>query len=181
MKQKNKNMTAMALIITMLAAVTVIGGMHLLPQVGVPDADTADTIQYHANVCAYLNDNLIECKHNTLTTTGKNYIKTSLGMGTVNNISTLVLGNTTAPAVGDTVLAGNYSVGGLDPAQGAYNSNGNGNWSIAHTWTATGNGYAVNTTGLYKTSGDMFAGTSFTVTTLNVDDQLKINYTIWVS
>ena len=133
--------------------------------------------------CIYLNDVLIECKENTVMTNGLNYVKTSLGVGTVNNIKDLALGNTTVPVVGDTALPGIWTTHGLAKAVGTYNSNGDGNWSIAYTWTATAGPATVNTTGLYKTAdaAGLFAGTSFTTTTLQVDDQLKCNYTLWVS
>jgi len=133
--------------------------------------------------CIYLNDVLIECKENTVMTNGLNYVKTSLGVGTVNNIKDLALGNTTAPVVGDTALPGIYTTNGLGKAVGTYNTNGDGNWSIAYTWTSLGDGIIVNTTGLYKTAdaAGLFAGTSYKATTLQTDDQLKVNYTLSVS
>lgn len=148
--------------------------------------DILGHVEYHSSVCASVfpkdgGEIFLGCKENTLTNTGKNYIKTSMGLGTVNNVTQLVLGNTTAPAAASTVLASNYTGCGLAPANGAYNTNGDGNWSIAYTWTSLCDANVVNTTALYKTSAEIFAGTSFSATTLYTDDQLKVNYTVWVS
>ena len=146
----------------------------------VGDNVVGDGLDYGSNVCVYKNDELIGCQENIVTTAGLNYARGALS-GTATNISELALGNTTAPAVGETALAGVYTTHGLAKVAGAYNANGNGNWSIAYTWTATAGPTDVNTTALYKTGGDMFAGTTFAKTTLQVDDQLKCNYTLWVS
>ena len=140
-----------------------------------------DSIKYGSDVCVYKNNELIGCQHNVVTTAGLNYVKNSLGEGGANEVSNIALGNTTAPAVGETALAGLYASCGLTQAAGTYNSNGDGNWSQAHTFTSTCDGIVVNTTALYKSGANMFAGTTFTATTLQTDDSLKINYTTWCS
>ena len=139
-----------------------------------------DGLNYGSNVCVYKNDELVGCQENVVTTAGLNIVEAALGEGTVNEIDELALGNTTAPAVGETALAGLWATCGLSKAVGAYNTNGDGNWSQAYTWTSTCDNVVVNTTALYGTV-NMFAGTTFTATTLQTDDSLKVNYTLWVS
>ena len=145
------------------------------------DNGVGDGINYGSNVCVYKNDELIGCQHNTVTTQGLNMVKSALGQGTIQLIANLTVGNTTAPAAGDTALPGAYVNHGLEGTTGTYNSNGNGNWSIAHTWTCSAGPTVVNTTGLCNATNGLFAGTSFTATTLQTDDQIKVNYTIFVT
>ena len=152
-------------------------------------SEASDSLEYGSLVCPSVmragSDEWIDydCVENTVTTNGKNYVKTSMGEGTVNKIDVLALGNTTAPAAGETAIPGLWASCGLTKATAAYNTNGDGNWSQAYTWTSSCDGAVVNTTALYKdaTVEGMFAGTTFTATTLQDQDQLKVNYTLWVS
>ena len=140
-------------------------------------------IEYGSNIVVTLNDEIVDITETTVTTNGLNYVKLSLGTGVAQDINTLALGNTTAPTAGQTALPGLWASCGLTKAEGAYNTNGDGNWSQAYTWTSTCDNVVVNTTALYKASTvqGMFAGTTFTATTLQVDDSLKVNYTTWCS
>ena len=164
----------------LVMAVIVFGIGGIINTLPVPEG-VGQGIKYNSNVCVYKNEELIGCQHNVITNGGLDMVKTSLGEGTSNVITDLALGNEQAPAAGDSALPGLYEDSGLTKASGAYNSNGVGNWSVAHTWTSTGDNKVVNTTGLYKDGGNLFAGTSFASTTLQTDDQIKVNYTIWVT
>ena len=153
-------------------------------------SSVSDGVQYNSNVCPSLkragSDEwiLMDCTENTVTNGGKDMVENCLGEGGTNAITNLTLGNQEAPAAAATALAGVYSTNGLAGATGAYNTNAasNGNWSIAYTWTCTAAEQTVNTTGLYKSGGGaLFAGTSFTATTLQADDQIKVNYTIYLT
>jgi len=148
----------------------------------VKDSTAGDNLKYGSDVCIYKNDELIECKHNTVTTAGLNMVASALAYGEAMVITNLTLGNGTTPIAAHTALDSLWITGGLEGATGTVNSNGNGNWSVAHTWTSTGDTQLVNITGLYNaTNNILFAGTSFTATTLQTDDQLKVNYTLYVT
>lgn len=162
------------------------------PSTSVNPNTVDDGIHYKGTVChsvtrangEYLD---LGCNHNLLTNAGKDAIKNALngGTGTFNYIA---LCNATAgcaaPAVGDTTLANEYAAGGLSRAAGTYGSlAGNGNWSMAKTFTATADALTTNKTGLFNASstGTMLAENTFTLVTLYTNDQLTINWTISVS
>jgi len=140
-----------------------------------------EEVRYYSNVCAYKNNVLIDCNSNVVTNTGKDFIKTSIGQEASNNVSELAIGNGTTPVVASTSLDGEKTANGLERVNGTYYNNGVGNWSIVYTWTSTADAQVLNTTGLYAIGGNLFAGTTFTETTLQTDDQITINYTISVS
>ena len=138
---------------------------------------------YHSRVCVSVNGNLIGCNHNTVVNTGLNMIKTSLKDGTTNQLNKLALGNGTAPTTSDTALPTLITTNGLAMATiDGSEDNGVGNWSVWKTWTATGT-QEVKTAGLYKSDGStFFGGSAFTTaTTLQANDQITVNYTIWVT
>ena len=136
---------------------------------------------YHSKVCVSVNGKLIGCHHNIVVNTGLNMIKTSLKDGTVNQLNQLALGDGAAPTATDTALPGIISangcgIGTIDSSK----DNGVGNFSVWKTWTATGT-QTINSTGLYKSDGTtFFGGSTFTETTLQANDQITTNYTIWV-
>lgn len=154
-----------------------------------PIEDNPLSIKYNSNVCVYKNNELLgECYSNLVTTAGLNAIKDGLGQGSLPAAYDYVaLCNATAgctdPAAGDTALDNEYAAGGLSRAQGTYSSNGNGNWTISKTFTATADSLVTNMTGLFNasSSGTMLAENNFTSVTLQTNDQLTINWTIWVS
>lgn len=165
-------------------------GSTILYGLGQPtNNEFGQPLEYHTNVCVYKNGELIDCNHNTITNVGKDFIKTSLTntTGVTNNtINILALGNSSPTVAATTTLNSQYNTCGLANGTGTYNSNSasNGNWSMTRTWTSSCDGSLVNTTGLYRAPGvpgELFAGASFTSTTLQNNDQLTINYTIWVS
>ena len=123
-------------------------------------------------------------KENTVVEDGFDMVMTSLGVGTENNVDWLALGNGLGPSGSDSALAGIYADSGLAIGVGAYNVNpaSHGNWSISKTFTCTAADKTVNSTALYEEDGTtLFAGTTFTPTTLQDGDSLKVNYTLWVS
>lgn len=154
--------------------------------------DDATTIHYKANVCvthADPNGNVLssECDHNVLYTTGKNLIRTYLGDtgGGTDEVDQISLCNATAgcgtPVAGKTEDFTAYAGCGLEEATGTYGALGDGNWSIYTTFTATCDDLLVNATRLGNTNNDDFAGNSFSLVTLQTNDQLTINWTISVS
>lgn len=123
------------------------------------------------------------CAENTYTNAGKNATRDLLGGGSgTAAFDYIALGNTTSPTATDTTLGGEYAAGGLTRAQGTYYSlTQAGNWTISKTFTATADNLLVNTTALFNasSSGVMLAGFSFTDATLQTNDQITINATIW--
>lgn len=147
-------------------------------------------INYQSSVCVYKNNEAPECSHNLLYNEGKDLIKNMLGAGTnlaaFQNIS---LCNATAGCAvpvaagneGFTALAADAP--GLEEIKGDYNSIGTGNWSINHTWTASGaTTYYINSTRLKNQTGGLLAGNNFPVKTLSGadGDKLTVVWQVWV-
>jgi len=164
--------------------------LMLLPAIYGPAPATTSTapIDYHAVVCKKVirADGTVEdlgCDHNVITNVGLDHIKYLLGTGiTSEACKYIALGNGTAPTSTSTSLDAEITVCGLTRTAGSYTSNGVGNWTISNTWTSTCDGIAVNTTALFNatSAGTMFAGDSFTTSTLNTNDQIQVSWTIWV-
>jgi hypothetical protein len=180
-KEMKYGMAVLSVLILAIAAVSIFSNGD--------GVEVGQGLKWKTNVCAEViraNGEVesLGCKHNVLTDTGKLYAEQAL-TGTATNISNLALGNTTAPVAGDTQLAGIIVGCGLLNASSDYQNNiaAGGNWSIYHTWTSTCDAITVNTTGLYKVGANMlmFAGTTFTSTTLQTNDQIKVNYTISIA
>lgn len=146
-------------------------------------------INYESEVCIFKNNNLVECKHNVLYTDGGEAIKENIGNGVDNgpflNIS--LCNSSTAGVSCGGVTAGQsesynlFSAGGLTQKEGTYFSNGNGNWTVSATFTATASSLTTNVTKLSNRTGSNLSGASFTAVTLNTDDQITINWTLWVT
>lgn len=158
------------------------------------DISDSDSIKYHSSVCTAVvrADGTYEpngCSSNTLTTAGKNLIKNALAFGgTVGNVTYIGLCNASGPgcnasSADNTILDDEYAAGGLSRGGGNYASQGTGNWSVYKTFTATANNLLTNKTGLFNNSAadTLFAENTFTLVTLQTNDQLTINWTIWVS
>lgn len=154
--------------------------------------DVSDAIHYKANVCVtHTNPEgevlSSECNHNVLYTTGANLIRTYLGDtgGGTDEVDQISLCNATAgcgtPVAGKSEAFTAYANCGLQEATGTYGALGNGNWSIYTTFTSTCDNVITNMTRLGNTNNDDFAGNSFTLVTLQTNDQLTINWTISVS
>ncbi len=156
-----------------------------------PETLTGDNIEYHSSVCTSVlrvdgthEDN--GCSKNLLTDAGKNLIKDMLSSGSGAGVDYIGLCNSTAgctsPEAGDTALDNEYTSSGLTRVQATYGSLGTGNWSEVTTFTATVDDLSTNMTGLFNASsgGTLFAENAFTLVTLQTNDQLTINWTIWV-
>jgi len=130
----------------------------------------------------------IGCGHNVLYVDGAELIEQYLGAGAGAGDAADWIGlcNATAgcdePAVAGT---GDYTAidaGCLDaatnPVVGTYASLGDGNWSIYKTFKSECDNIETNVTRLFTDDDDKFAGNSFTLVTLQTNDQLTINWTI---
>lgn len=157
-----------------------------------PSSTVSDGIQYHSNVCTYVTraDGTVEpngCSHNTLYNNGKEMIEGYLGAGQSGAILNISLCNATGtpgcatPVAAMTEAFNNFTNCGLNAQNGVYGSLGTGNWSVAKTFTATCDNVLTNSTRLMNSTGSPFAGNTFTLVTLQTNDQLTINWTIWVS
>lgn len=128
------------------------------------------------------------CGQNTYTNAGMNATRDLLGAGSGSaGFKYIALGNGTAPSVTDTSLNSEITSGqnsGLARALGTYTPlNQNGNWTISSTFTSSINAQVVNTTALFNASsgGAELAGFSFTSATLQTNDQITVNISIWTS
>ncbi len=155
-------------------------------------------LKYNSKVCIEKNGELIQCSPNTLTNVGKNLIQDYLTGSQTTEVKYIALCNTTntsgdgggntcaQPAVGDTVLAGEYHDCGLSRAAGTLSDQGTGNFSYAKAFTATCNSLETNVTSIFNSStvgaaASYFAGNNFTIVTLETDDQLTVTWYIWVT
>lgn len=129
--------------------------------------------------------------HNLLTNAGRQIIINYLNGLTAqtSNVSLIALGNSTAPVVGDTLLAGDLSTTGC----GLYNATAVVNQlnatarDISWQWTNGCTNQVVNTTAIFNnTAGGNttvgghieFAGATLTSSTLQNTDKIQVNYTI---
>ena len=146
-------------------------------------------LTYHAVVNIYKNGELIYQGHNTVVNGGKNLVKTELAgqEAGITDIRRLAIGNTTTPAqdVSDTALGQEIVGCGLTNTTGLYvnQPTANGQWNVTNTFQSTCNGVVVNSTALYNNTvgGTLFAETTFTSTTLNVNDQINVTWGIYLS
>lgn len=143
----------------------------------------SDSVTFKGQVCWAVNGERIGCKENTITDVLKNDLKEMGDTGVYLEYNHIALGNTTAPAAGDTSHPGLITECGLDSTDGTYVDEGTGNWTLYHTWTSTCNNIVVNTTGVYNdtSSGHYGGGTTITSATLQSSDQLQVNFSRWVS
>jgi hypothetical protein len=164
-----------------LMALLVIGAysMGLVNSVSVP---AKGGIDYGSNVCVdtIRADGTVEhngCSHNTLNNTGKNVIMGALAMGVLNLPVNITVGNYTQAGVWTPQrLVGFKGVNGTVSRHGTVA----GNWSVSTTFTATGTA-RLNHTRLYASGNDtVFAYNNFTTTVLQANDQLKINWSVYI-
>ena len=146
-------------------------------------------VHYDGIVCVAKNDELAQCKHNLITNQGKNMIKNALTNGSIGFPLNITVSNYTEAVATDTALpgyaaicAGDANMCGVNGSLGTY---GIGNWSISKTFTASV-ARTYNTTGLYGTEvggtvTSLFAGNTYTEVALQPNDQLTINWTIYVT
>lgn len=151
------------------------------------------SISYRGNVCVThtnADGEVIssECDHNILFTDGAEAIEQYIGNGTGGSdafdwIALCDATNATCaePTAGGAEAYTAYADSGLVSVAGSYASIGNGNWSISNTFTATADDLLANVTRLLNDDDDKLAGNSFTLVTLQTNDQLTINWTIGVA
>lgn len=156
---------------------------------GLYTAAQVQGINYNSQVCVYKNNELVDCSHNVLYDTGKNLIRSYLGDtgGSGDEIDVIELCNASTSACGSpqadkseayTAIA----LCGLDEQSGAYGALGqDGNWTISYVFTSTCDNVLTNSTRLKNTNGDDFAGNSFSLVTLQTNDQINVTWTIWVT
>src|SRR3990167_10626095 len=149
-------------------------GFNLL---GFPSASSEHGISYDSEVCIFKNNELVECKSNVLYTDGGNAIKSILGNpggsgnNSIFNVISLCNSSTAGVSCGG-VTAGQsesyrlFSNSGLANKTGTYFSNGNGNWTISATFTATASSLTTNVTKLGNVTNFNLSGNSFTEVTL---------------
>lgn len=125
--------------------------------------------------------------HNLFTNAGRdfthNQIYTNTSAGTRGAGFVAVSAETTAPAAGDTTLAGEISTNGLARADATTKShtNGTNTSTIEHTFTASGAHTAVHKAALFNasSSGTMPHAANFSSdVTLATNDQLKVTFTL---
>ena len=139
------------------------------------------SLKYQGYVCVYKNGELIDCNHNLLYDNGKNITRDILGVGMNTPILNISLCNATAgcstPVAAGSEDFNTYVNCGLTSAQGTYATlqNAPGNWSVTKTFTSTCDSITVNSTRLSNVTGGIFAGNTFTLVTLQTNDQLTIN------
>lgn len=146
------------------------------------------------NVCVYKNEwnkitntyggqELVGCDHNVVYSAGLNMTRDCLGSGACGAITTIALCNASGPC-GTPVAAQSesfteYTNCGLSAGAGTYAVlTPNGNWSVFRTFTSTCN--AVNTTSakLRNATNSNFSSNTFTVVTLQNNDQITLNWTL---
>ncbi len=123
--------------------------------------------------------------HNLITTAGRDQLHLQ-GYGTTglatNGFNYIALSNdATAPAVGDTVLAGELSGSGLSRVQGVVaHAAGTNQTTISNTFTYTGASQAIQKTALFNAaaSGTMNHEIAFTQRTLFTNDTITLTFTI---
>lgn len=133
----------------------------------------------------YKNGELIAKQHNVLME-GEEAIESQIKQSSSNyQWDYLTLGNGTAPGGSSTTLDSEWASCGMSPAQANVADNGDGNWTLDYTWTATcgtdSSPIKINTTAIYSngatTDIDYFAGTDFGRTIEAItDDQLTVEY-----
>jgi hypothetical protein len=122
------------------------------------------------------------CVHNIVYNNGLQgiieEITTGANWGAFKNIS---LGNGSAPVADNSETFNLFSSCNMSSIQGSVGNLGTGNRSIWYTFTSNCSNVYVNATRITNVSGGLFAGLSFTGTTLQSGDTLTINATEWAS
>ena len=176
-----------------IVALVVMGLAFLSTPLTVP-VNNNEGLKYTGYVCVYKNDQLVECKHNLITSWGKDAIENVMANGVFLNITNISIANSTAvggQVVADTILQGQYNAStspacGMAPTTNVlYWSAGIGAWNISYQWTSACDLVTVNATGLSNgTNGaanQLFAETTFTSVTLQTNDRLNVTWGLQVS
>jgi len=139
-------------------------------------------INYHGEVCVWINEELVGCNRNLIVNSGKDLVYYAL-TGTTVNVNQMAVANRTTPLnPSDTSLQGEWTTCGL--ARGTVDTivrNGYGNWTLSKLWTITCDNVIINATALYASDNTLFAEATIPTHTLYESEQLRISWTIWVS
>lgn len=186
--------------VLVLMIVGIFGTLNILSSISTVDIQATDGIKYTSAVTKTvyrINQDTGQYEvseqdttHNLLTNTGRLQLKNMMFGLTPQtaNISMLAISNSTAPAVGDTALAGsNLMVScGLGNVTAVKNHVNATAIDISWQWTNTCTNQIVNTTGIFNQTaagiGDsnslVFAAAALTSSTLQNTDKIQVNYTI---
>ena len=153
----------------------------------------SDGLPYSATVCNQViradgTHETPECSHNILYDAGRNITRNLLMLASGDTVTNITLCNTTSPSTGGcgTPVAGAteaftlYGGCGLSTtAQASTSIMGQfpGNWSVYQTFTSTCDNQLINMSRLGNDS-TYFAGNTFSLVTLQTNDQLTVNWTI---
>ena len=152
---------------------------------------TEQGLNYDSMVCKQIirADGTIEeaeCSHNQLLNAGANITRDCLRTGTCSAITNITLCNSTAgcgtPSAAGTETFSFLTACGVGPDQAAGTAGiiaGIGNWTVTKTFTSTCDNIATNVTRIGNTTIP-FAANSFTAVTLQNNDQLVVNWTMFV-
>ena len=161
-----------------------------------PGAASTITLQGYVTVDAYHYDEAtgtyVHFYHdegsNDLTTIGLNWIEDQLGDSPATDPAKWISLSTddTAVSAGWTEIISEIAANGLERAEGAYASTGDGVWTISKTFTATGTHTAVQLTGLQwsatgESDNNLMAANTFTPVTLASADTLLVTWTLTLS
>jgi len=186
---RNKKILLIPILSVLVLSAFIIGLNINQPEVSV---NNPNSIEYGSLVCNQViradgTAEDVECSHNTLFNTGAEYVETQLKTGSADAVDWISLCNASANAGGcGTPQADSseawleISACGLTQVAGSTMNNGNGNWSVSNTFTSTCDNVMTNVTHLENDADLEFAGNSFTLATLQTDDTILINWTIWV-
>lgn len=164
------------------------------------NTNTEDNLDYNGYVCVTVNkwdpstqsyySLPSECDHNVLYNQGRNLTRDALSGAAANipNIIAVINASATVAAAGADDLSTTWTeygaVCGMTNTSGTYgvNSISPGNWTWYKTFTNSC-AFAINMSAarLKNASGTMFAGNTFTVATLQQNDQISINWSLSVS
>ena len=145
-------------------------------------------MKYNAIVDVYKNGVLVSRSHNVLYDLGRNFTRDILGSGSLQgpfqNVSLCNASTVCAtPVALATEAFTGYTNCGLSSQAGTYAALGGvaGNWTITKTFTSTCDSVNTTVTRLTNQTGGIFAGNSFTLVTLQTNDQLTINWTLMIT
>lgn len=114
----NKGLFALPILAAMVIASL---GMASLNGSSPTATETKQGISMKGTFCWYLNDELLECSPNALTTIGENTLRDMIGAGgTTVAADWIALGNGTDPTAASTNLPAELNVSGMTRAQGTY-------------------------------------------------------------
>jgi len=165
-----------------LIPIGVVVALLLAATIYTPLSAPHDSLKEIGVIEIYKNGKLIERVHNTITNLGKNHTAKVLAGITTTNIPVNVLAlstDTTSPTGSETTCPSEITGNGLASATGTTAMVGTGNYSISHTWTATGTQTGISKVCVKTAGGDLFA-TALLSTSVNLEsgDNLTVTYYI---